>query len=96
MFGRVLEHQEFGGCPSEADTLERLLEPLLHSALSVCKPSRWSNASAPPFHSFMLTGYGCLMMSTPTSTTLLVPRFSAQWVTSRDSVMASPGLYSRA
>src|SRR5262245_54927335 len=43
----------------------------------------------------MLMGYGFLMRSTPTITTVLVPRFSPQWVTSRDSVMTSPGLYSR-
>src|SRR2546422_10683468 len=38
-------------------------------------------------------GYG-LTTSTPTNTTGLPVLFSAQWVTSRDSTMTSPSLYS--
>jgi hypothetical protein len=36
------------------------------------------------------TGQG-LMRSTSTDTTVVIPRFSAQWVTSRDSVSTPPG-----
>ena len=53
-------------------------------------------ASGQPYHSsaertVALRRYGFLVTSTPTMTTLLFPRFCAEWVTPCDSVRTSPG-----